>query len=137
MQNGYEAYQRIKLETASKPQLLLALYDSVLRFLGRAQAAVAKRDVEKAHHDLVRSQEIITELMSTLDPDYGEIPQQLLELYIYLYGALTEANLRKDAAKIAEAEAILRQLRDGWRVAVAQCNAEAAQSDGGSAQAGG
>ena len=106
-QQGYATYRQVSLATASKPQLLLALYDGAVRFVHRARGAVEAKDYETANTCIVRAQEIIGELMSTLDMRYGEVPEQLME-----------ANVRKDGERLAEVDGIVRQLRDAWRVAV-------------------
>ncbi len=118
MQQGYQAYKRVRLETAEPPQLLLALYDGAIRFLRLAQTALERSDIEAAHTNLLRTQDILFELMSTLDMKRGEIPQRLMDLYVYLYRTLAEANAEKNATKIAEVEGHLRRLREAWRGAI-------------------
>lgn len=133
MRNAHDTYRRVGLETASGPQLMLALYDGMLRFLSQADAAIAERDRQTAHNKLLRCQEIMAELISTLDPSYGEFPQQILDLYIYLYSAMGEANRQQDQEKISEISGIVRRLREAWRGALAQLSAAsvAAEADEG------
>ncbi|MEE9278246.1 MAG: flagellar export chaperone FliS [Dehalococcoidia bacterium] len=122
MHQGYQAYKRSGIETASPSQLLLALYDGAIRFLGRAQNGLEKNDLAVVNENLARTQAIIMELIATLDMDQGEIPQRLMDLYIYLQRALMDANTQKDGAKIAEVEGIVRKLREAWRGAIQQVN---------------
>jgi len=117
-QQPYQAYQRVRVETASPPQLLLALYDGAVRFLGRARAAQESGDREGLHRNLVRTQDIVVELMTSLDLSRGGVAQQLMGLYVYVYRTLVEANVAHDGAKIEEIDGILRKLRDAWREAV-------------------
>lgn len=118
MHHGYGAYKRLSVETASGPQLLLALYDGAIKFLMRAQTAVPRKDYETVNQNLMWTQDIVCELIATLDLRYGEIPQQLMDLYVYMHGALVQANVRKDTGKIAEVEGLLRNLRAAWSAAI-------------------
>lgn len=118
MHHGYGAYKRLSVETASGPQLLLALYDGAIKYLMRARTAVPRKDYETVNDNLTWTQDIVCELMATLDLRYGEIPQQLMELYVYMHGALVQANVRKDTGKIAEVEGLLRKLRAAWSAAI-------------------
>ncbi len=120
MAQVHDTYREVGLQTASPPRLLLALYDGAVRFLGRAQTALERRDREAAHENLIRTQAILIELMATLDLEYGEIPQQLMDLYIYMHRTLVEANIHKDTARVREVDGLVRKLRDAWRGAVAE-----------------
>lgn len=131
MERGYAAYKQVSLETASKPQLLLALYDGAIRFLGQAETAIAKADVEAANNNIGRTQDIVGELMGTLDMSQGEVPQQLMDLYIYMHGALVAANMQKDVEKLREVSGLLQQLRTAWREAITQLQNDAGTAAGG------
>lgn len=117
---GYAAYRRVGLETATGPQLLLALYDGAVRFMGRAKAGLEKNELELVNENIGKTQAIIMELYATLDVERGSMQKELRDLYVYLYQGLMEANMRKDGAKLAEVDGIVRQLREGWRGAVQQ-----------------
>lgn len=132
---GYQVYRQVKLETSTGPQLLLALYDGAIRYLGLAQQAIEAHDVQTAHTNLVRTQDVIFELINTLNMDYGEIPERLKALYLYLYRRLTDANVTKSADPMREVDQILRQLRDAWRQAVTEVSAHAGAGAGGPAAA--
>lgn len=136
MERAYATYQQVSLETASKPQLLLALYDGAIRFLGRAQQAIGAGDVETANTSIGRTQEILGELMSTLDMSQGEIPERLMDLYIYMHRTLVDANVQKNAARLEEVSGLLRQLRTAWRQAIQQLQADEAAAAGAARAAG-
>ena len=120
MERGYATYKQVSLETASGPQLLLALYDGAIRFLARADQAIGAEDLEGANRYIGRAQDILGELMSTLDMSQGEVPTRLMDLYIYMHGALVDANVQKDAGKLQEVQGLLQDLREAWRGAVAE-----------------
>jgi len=111
----YSAYERTKVETADQRQLILMLYDGALRFMQRATAKIEANDIEGAHNYLIRTRDIISELLATLKPEKGgEIGENLKQLYTYMFNRLVEANLTKDTAIIREVSQLMGTLREGW-----------------------
>ena len=68
--SGYEAYQRQKILTATPAELTLMLYDGAIKFLNMAIMAIEKKDYEKAHNNIMKTQRIIDEFRSTLNFKY-------------------------------------------------------------------
>lgn len=111
----YSAYERTKVETADQRQLILMLYDGAIRFMRKATARIDGNDIEAAHNYLVRSREIIAELLATLKPEKsGEVGVNLQRLYVYVFNRLVEANLTKDKAAVDECIGLMTTLREGW-----------------------
>ena len=111
----YGAYERTKVETADQRQLILMLYDASIRFMRKGMARIESSDIEAAHNYLVRSREIVAELLATLKPEKaGEVGQNLQRLYVYVFNRLVEANLTKDKAKVDECIRLMSTLREGW-----------------------
>lgn len=119
----YAHYQQVQAETASPGQLVLMLYGGVRRFLRTADQALEEGDLQAAHVALTRSQDVVFELISSLDTSVGEIGENLLSLYVYVYQQLVTANLRKDRAPIAEVADILSQLEGAWQQVLRQTKA--------------
>jgi flagellar protein FliS len=117
-QRAQEQYQRAQTETASPGQLLLLLYQGCLRFISRARLAREQDDHDAARANLLRAQEIVAELMGSLNLEVGEIATNLLSLYDYMYRRLVDANIRRDDAAAAEVETLLRSLLPAWEEAV-------------------
>ena len=113
----YQNYLRNQVQTASPEKLLLMLYDGAIRFLGQAEAACGEREWEKTNNFLLRAQEIITELICTLNPEAGEVAGQLGSLYEYMLRRLGEANVKKEAGAISEVKGLLAELREAWQEA--------------------
>ena len=111
----YGAYERTKVETADQRQLILMLYDGAIRFMHKSAARIEAGEVEAAHNYLIRSREIVSELLATLKPEKaGEIGQNLQRLYVYVFNRLVVANLTKDKAIVEECIHLMTTLRDGW-----------------------
>ena len=114
------AYQTQSILTASPGQLVLMMYDGVLRFLSQARAHLAEpetdtRRIAQVNTALLRAQAIIAELQANLDfTAGGGFANNLDRLYDYHLRRLLEANIKKDDAIVAEVERLVRELRDGW-----------------------
>ena len=109
------AYRRQQVETASPGQLIVMLYDGCIRHCRAAQEAIAREDRDGAARHLLKAQDIVSELMASLNLEAGgEIAIRLLRLYEYMYRRLVLANVRKDASAVQEVERLLVGLRDAW-----------------------
>jgi flagellar protein FliS len=117
--NAYNQYRTIAVTTASPEKLLLMLYDGLVIDLKQAKQAIEQRDPATAHTYLIKGQDIITELMRTLNMKY-EVSANLYRLYDYLRRRLIRANVKKDAAIIEEVLKIVTGLRATWAAAAAQ-----------------
>ncbi|MDV2582853.1 flagellar export chaperone FliS [Alkalibacillus haloalkaliphilus] len=114
---AYQAYQQNSVSTASPGELTLQLYNGCIKFIKVAKVAIEKDDIEGRNTNLKKAQNIIAELMVTLNPDY-DITNQLLPLYDYINYCLREANIHNDVAKLDEAQKVVEQLRDTWKEAI-------------------
>src|SRR5690242_21262733 len=101
--NSILAYKKTKVQTAHPVQLVVLLYEEgVIRFLQVAVEALEVGDLERAHGWLVRAQDVVVELQSTLNFDAGPIAGELNNLYGVLHHMLVLANVRKDSALARE-----------------------------------
>ena len=111
--NPYQQYQQNAVTSASPGELTLSLYNGKIKFTKQAILAIDKGDIETANHTIIRTQEIISYLMDTLNNDY-EISNNLSSLYDYMNRRLTEANIKKDKAILEEVLGLIEELRDTW-----------------------
>lgn len=110
-----DRYLTERVMTASPAELTAMLYDACV---GAIKAAIRLHGVEQhlaAGPRLIKAQEIVLELRSTLNKDAGPLATQLDALYTYAYGRLVEANLRRDTAAAQEALEILEPIQLAWR----------------------
>ena len=114
---GYGAYQRVQAETSSPGEVIVLLYNALLKNLHRALSALESDDPAKVSDALTRAQDITLELRTSLDAE-AELAEQLLPLYTYLFSSLITANVNKDADLIRELEALVTPIRDAWAYAV-------------------
>ncbi|MGL5616282.1 MAG: flagellar export chaperone FliS [Sarcina sp.] len=115
--NGYSTYKQNSVNSASKEQLLLMLVDGAVKFAKRGKLAIEEKKVADAHHNLVRVQDIFSELMATLDRTAGKWAEDLFELYKFINKTVAEANLKKDLKVLNDAIGLIEEVRDMWHEA--------------------
>jgi flagellar protein FliS len=121
----HQAYQRAAgrygsdaTATASPAKLVVMLYDRLVLDLNRGRQAQLAGDRETANDQLGHAQDIIAELLSSLDVEAGEGGAGLASLYRWLLRELMAANVRMDAERTASCLAVVGPLRDAWTEAL-------------------
>jgi len=114
-----ENYQTTQISTATKEQLLLITYDIGIRSCQIAEGALEEKDYEIANKELVRAQNVIRELMITLNVERGgDIAENLMKLYDFMHRYLVQANIDKDVSKVSIVANMLKELRQTWEEAL-------------------
>lgn len=120
MNNPYQKYQENSVLTARPEELTLMLYNGAIKFLKQALISLEANDIQKTHNNIIRAQDILTELLSSLDMEY-EVSNNLYALYDFMYYWLVQANIQKDEEginKINNVINLLEDLRDTWAEAM-------------------
>ena len=112
--NPYAMYANNKVMTASPAELTLMLYDGAIKFCNIAIVAIEKKEIEKAHNNIKKTQDIIIEFQATLNHDYA-VAEDFDREYDYLLKRLIQANLKKDKLILEEVLYHLRTMRDTWK----------------------
>jgi flagellar secretion chaperone FliS len=114
--SAYSAYKQVDVETASQGKLIVMLFNGAIQRASEASRLLQSDGaISEIHNSLTRAQDIISELRSALNMEIGgEIAANLDRSYEYLYHLLVTANLKKDAAPLAECIELMTQLRDTW-----------------------
>ncbi|MCR5203804.1 MAG: flagellar export chaperone FliS [Lachnospiraceae bacterium] len=107
-------YKSNSIQTASPAELTLMLYDGAIKFCNIALGAIENNDVAKAHTNIVKAENIITEFRSTLDFKYP-VAKDFERVYDWIYRRLVEANMHKDAEVLEDATRLIREMRDTWK----------------------
>ena len=115
-----DRYAADSIMSASPVRLLTMLYDRLLLDLSRAEAAHETRSWTVASTNLLHAQDIVTELTSSLKPELWDGGDRLLALYNYVAGAIIDANIKRDTARIRESIGLLEPLRQAWHEAAGQ-----------------
>jgi flagellar protein FliS len=114
---GYDQYKENSIYTASPEELTLMLYNGLVKFIMKAQYALSKKDMQAAHDNIIKSQNIVQEFMATLDKSY-EVSTNLLLMYDYMNRRLVEANIHKSTEILSEVLGFAKELRDTWEQAM-------------------
>lgn len=120
---GYSAYNRIATTIDSKEMMLVKLLEGTVRFVQAARAGLDAGDPRMKGENISRTIAIITELDCALDRDMGgSLVENLANLYHYILGRLTQANLRNDDKILCEVEGLLTTIKEGFAEALKQAS---------------
>lgn len=114
LNNGYATYANNKIMTASPAELTLMLYEGAIKFCNIAIMGVEQNDVQKAHTNIIKVENIILEFQGTLNHKYP-VAKDFENVYTYLKDRLVEANVKKDKEILEEVLVHLRAMRDTWK----------------------
>lgn len=112
--NPYQAYQQNSVTTASPGELTLMLYNGCLKFIGKAITAIENNNISERNNNIQKAQNIIRELMVTLNMDM-EISNNMILLYDYMLEQLINANVNNNVQALKDAEALVKEFRDTWK----------------------
>ena len=115
--NAYNVYKNNSVNYASKDQLLLMLVDGAVKFAKISRQAIIDKDIQKAHTNLMKTQEIFVELMVSLDMNQAEWTKDLMQIYAFIKDKLVEANMKKDVKIMDEILPLIEEVRDLWHEA--------------------
>jgi len=125
--NGRDRYIAERVTTATPGQLIKMLLDRLLVELDMAKQQLDGGARPAASPHILRAQDIVTELRSSLNLDVGPIAAQLDELYGYAFTELIDAMLGGDSTHITNAATVLAPVQDAWtRVLASELTAVAA-----------
>ena len=112
------SYQEHALEGASAVDLVVALYDGIIRFLHAAAAAAEQGDADARRAAVKRALDIIIHLQARLRMDVGGRPAQVLsEFYASIFAQILQASQSASPQKFEHAIHCVRNVRDAWKQA--------------------
>ena len=108
-------YQRTKVETAGKMELIIMCYEKTLQALHEAKAFIEAKEYEKKAHKLQLALDIIHGLQTSLNFEKGgQIAKNLDSIYSYITRRLLQGDIQKDIPIYAECIRILSELKEAW-----------------------
>ena len=109
-------YQEHALEGASAVDLVVALYDGMIRFMYVAIEAVERGDTNGRRAAVKRVLDIIIHLQARLRMDVGGRPAEALsEFYASIFAQILQASQAASKAKFEHAIHCVRNVREAWR----------------------
>jgi flagellar protein FliS len=115
--NPLRSYKETQIKTATPGKLILMMYDGAIKNLNQALQDMDNehRRYDSISNSLIKAQDIIAELMISLDFERGgEIAKNLFGLYVFMNRRLLDGNIKKDKAPLEEVKTLLIELRGAW-----------------------
>ncbi len=119
--SSVSAYKETAVRTASGGKMILMLYDAAIRQMDAAIEHIESgtRQLDLINTAVLKAQDIITELMVSLDFEKGgELAPKLFGLYRFFNEQLMEANLKKDPEPLRAVRSMMGELREAWNQVV-------------------
>lgn len=118
---AFDEYKKNKVITASGVELIVQLYDEVVRNIQIAKVIISKSDklsfdeIKRKNKSISKSMNIIAGLADSLDMEKGgEIAINLGKLYEFVNMRLLSANVNNDPVMLDDALRVLNELREAW-----------------------
>jgi flagellar secretion chaperone FliS len=112
MLRAVRAYRCVDLNSARPQDVLIRLYDRLIRDIDDAEAAIVRRDILAKSSACDHAARILSELSASLDrASAPELCARLESLYLFALGRIADASLRLEPAPLHEARTIVNQLR--------------------------
>jgi flagellar protein FliS len=121
MANPLQAYQRMRIMTASPNELLLMLYEGLIRFARAAEASMEADDPKGLGHNLTRALDILAHLQDSLRPSVSPtIVASLDQTYEFWSNMLVKSQVSGDLDLMRRVIAQLEEMFDAWKIAAAE-----------------
>ncbi len=111
--NSYERYKQQSVMTMTQGEMLIKLWDEILKQLNSGVIFIDKRDFSQSNKALQKAQRIINHLRATLNFNY-EMSNDLDALYEFFNSKIVEANIHKNSNPIEEILSMVTELRDSF-----------------------
>jgi flagellar protein FliS len=110
-------YQQQAVAGMNGVELIVALYDGMVRFLYRAIQAIENNDIAERRIAIKRTLDILMHLQSRLRMDIGgSSARALSEFYAAIFALCIEGSRLASADRLREAIACIRDVREAWQV---------------------
>jgi flagellar protein FliS len=111
------SYQQQALAGATGVELIVALYDGVIRFLYRAMQCVEENDVYGRRVAVKKVIDILMYLQARLRPDKGAgVAASLSDFYATMFTMTLEASNLESKEQFEEIIGFIRNVREAWVV---------------------
>jgi flagellar protein FliS len=114
LKNPHDIYKEQGVLTAGPMELILMLYNGLRKNMILAQRDMERQDPAAAHNHMLKAQNIVNELLNSLDMSFS-ISRDLLAIYEFVLRQLLEINISKKAAALEPLLEIVDTLRDAWQ----------------------
>ena len=114
--NGIQSYRKTNVVTSDPVKLVIMCYEGAIDSLKLAKQKMREKNYEKKAKAIIKAQDIIRELMCSLDFEKGaEIANNLDSLYNYMLRRILQGDLNKDVRPIDEVIGMFTELLSAWQ----------------------
>lgn len=113
---GYQQYKQQSINSMTPGELLLLLYDELVKRATMASIALDKEDFPTFEAAVQRCSDIVNYLDETLDPQYP-ISHDLSRLYEYFTYQLGRIKIGRNKRELEQLRPMLADLRDTFHIA--------------------
>lgn len=113
---GFKEYKEQSINTMTNEELLLLLYDELIKRMLRAEMLLEKEDYSPFEESIDHCRDIINYLDQTLDRKYA-ISHDLHRLYEYFCYELCRIKIGRNKKALQNIKPMLIDLRDSFRIA--------------------
>jgi len=114
--NGIQSYRKTNITTSDPVKLVIMCYEGAIDSLKLAKENVKEKDYEKKAKAITKAQEIIDELLCSLDLEKGGvIASNLSGLYNYMLRRILHGDVNRDMGAIDEVIGMLSELLSAWQ----------------------
>jgi flagellar protein FliS len=112
------SYQQQTLAGATGVELIVALYDGLIRFLYRAMQCVEENDIHGRRIAVKKALDILMYLQARLRPDIGgAVAASLGDFYSTMFTLTLEASHLESKEQFQEVISFVRNVREAWVIA--------------------
>lgn len=108
--NLYQQYKSQSLETLTKSEIVVKLFEEASKQVSSAIFLINSGDSVKAFNCIAKAQKIISTLNFSLDMKYA-ISIELRDMYLFIYEKLGDANVKKDVSLLKELLSLIDELK--------------------------
>ncbi len=113
MANGYQEYKTQSVMTMTPGEMLLLLYDEMVKRLLRAELALDKEDYVLFDASVERCRDIVKYLKDTLNFKY-DISRELNRMYDFFLYELSRLSAGRKKEVIGELTPLVKELREAF-----------------------
>ncbi len=106
-------YQEQEINTMSRGELLIKLYDELIKNLKYGAILLNQNNSEPAKKCMTKCRDILNYLIVILNHQYP-ISEQLQSIYSFMIGQIIQANVHGQADYLEKILPMVQELRDAW-----------------------
>lgn len=110
MQSAIKAYGEQQANAWTRIEMLIAIYDGAIDRIRRAESALASSDDSAAEEHRLAAQQLVLQLISGIDLQFGTLAAQVHSLCVHVASELNQTTQQS----LSHCGRVLWKLRDGF-----------------------